>query len=189
VYDPGYGSSPDVDADGSTICGGDCDDLDAATYPGAPQLCGDGLNNDCLHPSWPSLAGTNETDDDGDGFSECQNDCTDADASAWITPSEATMLHLTHSAASGETSLSWVAPAQPGGPTAYYDVLRTGTSNNFVSPTECVQTGGSATTAVDLLTPPADMGFFYLVRAANGCPDSRPGSDSTGAPIPARSCP
>ncbi|HZI94495.1 MAG TPA: putative metal-binding motif-containing protein, partial [Patescibacteria group bacterium] len=42
------------------------------------QLCGDGLNNDCLLSVWPSLVGTNEFDDDGDSFTECQGDCDDA---------------------------------------------------------------------------------------------------------------
>ncbi len=36
----------DLDEDGHTSCGGDCDDGDAAVYPEAPELC-DGKNNDC----------------------------------------------------------------------------------------------------------------------------------------------
>ena len=32
------------EADGVFICGGDCDDGDAATYPGAPEVCGDGVD-------------------------------------------------------------------------------------------------------------------------------------------------
>src|SRR5262249_36391769 len=56
--------------------GGDCDDTNPTTYPGAPQLC-DGRNDDCSSPVWPSLTGTNEMDDDGDGYSECQGDCDD----------------------------------------------------------------------------------------------------------------
>ena len=70
----------DCDADGVAIGSDDCDDSHPAVYPGAPQVCGDGLNNDCDFSTWPSLAGTNEVDDDGDGFSECQDDCDDANA-------------------------------------------------------------------------------------------------------------
>src|SRR6185369_659987 len=36
----------DRDGDGVTACGGDCDDADASTHPGAFELC-DGRDNDC----------------------------------------------------------------------------------------------------------------------------------------------
>ena len=48
--------------------------------PGGPQICGDGLNNNCSAPGWPGLAGTNEADDDGDGLTECGGDCDDLHA-------------------------------------------------------------------------------------------------------------
>ena len=37
----------DADDDGVTDCAGDCDDSDPSTYPGAPEVCGDGIANDC----------------------------------------------------------------------------------------------------------------------------------------------
>ena len=37
----------DVDGDGVTSCDDDCDDADAYSYPGAPELCGYGIDNDC----------------------------------------------------------------------------------------------------------------------------------------------
>ena len=64
---------PDGDGDGVEACY-DCDDDNAAVYPGAPQVC-DGLNNDCDAPGWPALSGTNDGDDDVDGVSECAGDC------------------------------------------------------------------------------------------------------------------
>ena len=72
-----------TDADGDTFstCAGDCDDTHSSVYPGAPQICGDNLNNDCGHPDYPSLIGTNEFDDDGDDLSECDGDCSDCSAS------------------------------------------------------------------------------------------------------------
>ena len=43
----GGGMCADMDGDGSTDCAGDCDDGNALVYPGAPEVCGDGLTNDC----------------------------------------------------------------------------------------------------------------------------------------------
>lgn len=45
----GYGSAPYVGYErppGYVDLGGDCDDADAGTYPGAPEVC-DGIDNDC----------------------------------------------------------------------------------------------------------------------------------------------
>lgn len=68
------------DADGDTYrahCDFDCDDSDPNTYPGAPQLC-DRINNDCSDPNWP-IAPPDETDSDGDGYTECEGDCNEGD--------------------------------------------------------------------------------------------------------------
>ena len=46
--DPGVGGQEsDADGDGFSICLGDCDDAVATTFPGALDVCGDGLDNDC----------------------------------------------------------------------------------------------------------------------------------------------
>jgi hypothetical protein len=37
----------DNDGDGTTIAGGDCNDLDASIYLGATEICGDGIDQDC----------------------------------------------------------------------------------------------------------------------------------------------
>ena len=37
----------DADGDGVLLCAGDCDDDNALVAPGKPELCGDGLDNDC----------------------------------------------------------------------------------------------------------------------------------------------
>ncbi|MCP3999263.1 MAG: DNRLRE domain-containing protein [bacterium] len=52
--------------------GGDCDDSNGSTYPGAPEVC-NGLDDDCD----TFIDDGVNTDDDNDGFTECQNDCND----------------------------------------------------------------------------------------------------------------
>jgi hypothetical protein len=72
------------DLDGDRYCASeDCDDGDPTVYPLAPQRCDGGVNNDCRDPAWPALDGTNELDDDGDGFSECAGDCDDTEADVY----------------------------------------------------------------------------------------------------------
>ena len=66
-------SSTDADHDGfgEDV---DCDDGDAAVYPGAEELC-DGLDNNC-----DDEIPVEEIDGDGDGVSSCEGDCDDGDA-------------------------------------------------------------------------------------------------------------
>ncbi|MFO0747276.1 MAG: MopE-related protein [Myxococcota bacterium] len=78
--------SADKDGDGFTVAEGDCDDDpsdDATTfparlrYPGAPEKCGDSVDQDCFAGD---LACTGLTDADHDGWSP-PIDCNDNDAS------------------------------------------------------------------------------------------------------------
>ncbi len=69
----------DLDGDGYVSCDDgtgevDCDDHEASVYPGAPDVCDDFDDNDC-DGSHDAL----EVDNDGDGYSECEDDCDDGD--------------------------------------------------------------------------------------------------------------
>lgn len=80
------GHSTDDDGDGVSECGGDCNDGNAAIYPGAPQSC-DGVNTDCTSSYWP-LTPPDEADNDRDGFRICEGDCNDASADIRPTATE-----------------------------------------------------------------------------------------------------
>ena len=58
---------------GYAVEGDDCDDADAATFPGAPEVWYDGVDQDC--------AGDDDDDQDGDG-SPVAEDCDDTDAAS-----------------------------------------------------------------------------------------------------------
>ncbi|MBI5607684.1 MAG: putative metal-binding motif-containing protein [Deltaproteobacteria bacterium] len=68
-------NSPDMDSDGYTVNGGDCDDFNTAVHPGAQEICNDQDDN--------CNGQVDDLDLDGDGFSQCPGnaqDCDDADA-------------------------------------------------------------------------------------------------------------
>ncbi len=65
------GACHDFDADGFTNCEGDCNDFAPKTYPGAPELCGDELDNDCDRRI------DEDVDEDADGVTTCEGDCDD----------------------------------------------------------------------------------------------------------------
>ncbi len=70
-------SDIDNDGDGYTENQGDCNDNDASIYPGASEICGDGIDQDCNGSDLVCQTDPNDVDDDGDGYTENQGDCDD----------------------------------------------------------------------------------------------------------------
>jgi len=72
----GTASSPvDRDKDGynSDV---DCNDNNPAIHPGAKEICGDGIDNNC-NGQIDEGCGFSTEDHDGDGYTEAQGDCND----------------------------------------------------------------------------------------------------------------
>jgi len=69
------GTDPDVDddLDGYTENQGDCNDLNYDVKPGVPEICGDGIDNNCN-----GATDGQEPDMDQDGYGPCGGDCDDA---------------------------------------------------------------------------------------------------------------
>ncbi len=66
----------EVDRDGWSVLDGDCDDADPTVYPCAPEIAGDGIDQDC--------DGADSLEDgDGDGDPD-PTDCDDADGSVHV---------------------------------------------------------------------------------------------------------
>ncbi|MFN8256277.1 MAG: ribosomal protein L7/L12 [Bacteroidales bacterium] len=64
----------DYDADGYSVAEGDCNDADASVNPGASEICGDGVDQDC---NGSDLECNSANDNDLDGFTVSQGDCND----------------------------------------------------------------------------------------------------------------
>ena len=73
------GNGEDNDGDGVTVAQGDCNDNDNTVYPGAVEICGDGIDQDCDGSDLACGPDPKDVDDDGDGYSENQGDCNDSD--------------------------------------------------------------------------------------------------------------
>ncbi len=74
-----YSGQIEADGDADTFfgCAGDCDDDDPTVYPGATEICGDGIDQNC------NGVDASGTDGDGDGVTGCLGDCDDSNAASY----------------------------------------------------------------------------------------------------------
>jgi fibronectin type 3 domain-containing protein len=71
----------DNDGDGFTENQNDCNDGNASIHPEADDICGDQIDQNCDGRDEVCPPDPDDVDNDGDGFTENQNDCNDGNAS------------------------------------------------------------------------------------------------------------
>lgn len=79
---------PDADGDGAAAapCGGDCDDYNGLIQPGAVEICGNGVDDDCDGQEDCDDDDCLTVDSDGDGTPDCDDDCPLPDTRCqWFT--------------------------------------------------------------------------------------------------------
>lgn len=161
----------------SCSCELDCGAPDAVETPGL--TCHNGQDDDCdglvdcLDPDCCSGFPPCGSDSDSDGFTAC--DCNDADGSAWAQPSPV-MLSW-----SSRDDLDWTTPANLGGLSVVYDVLRADSPFGFLDATCIESDDGTDAAAFDDDPISVSAVRYYLVRADNGCTTAGSlGADSSG---------
>ncbi len=200
------GHMADVDQDGFSVCDGDCDDSDGATFPGAPETC-DWRDNNCDGVVDEGL------DDDLDGVAECSDncpgfsnpgqedtdndsigddcDCDPDDPAHFAVPGEIARLEIEKAIDPGQVfSLSWTSAAPSGGNGVVHQVLQGSTSDLPVgsAATEFCTNAGSGTHIFEFNVPPLGEAIWFLVRGSGSCGPGTYGFASGGAERTSSTC-
>jgi hypothetical protein len=158
--------------------------------PDDPTACGDTDADGCDDCSGglfdPTADGTNN---DTDGVCD-STDCDPINNEVWGDPVAATGLKLSRE---GTTAmLGWERPDNAGGISPRYDVLRSTSPSDFLSPAtaQCIESDDGDESASDAEDPAAGSLFHYLVRVENDCPGGTGamGADSAGDPRAGLAC-
>ncbi len=126
-----------------------------------------------------------DPDMDGDGVDN-GSDQAPADGTLWSPPTAPQSLSISN--ATGGPSITWRAPADPGGTTTVYDVLRSPSPAAWNGSSVCVESDGTDFAAYDGETPMVGGTFYYLIRSENSL-GSNMGVDSDDHLRTGRSCP
>jgi hypothetical protein len=99
----------------------------------------------------------------------------------WSAPSEVLALRASQP---GVTTLTWQAPAEPGGLVVLYRTLQSSIASDFLTAT-CLQAPDPTTLSNTVAPNPASSSlYFFLIQARSGCPDSwgTLGAGTSGVP-------
>ncbi|HEX6851869.1 MAG TPA: hypothetical protein VF139_10750, partial [Candidatus Polarisedimenticolaceae bacterium] len=131
---------------------------------GSPQVAGPVAGNIGTRPNLRAAIDALTVDQDGDLYTECLGDCTDADATLWGVPGEVAGLRFV-----SKTTLAWSPPASPGTSTASRYQLARSAAKAMTAPECLLPDTWPGEQATDADVPPAGTAFFYLARAVTDC--------------------
>lgn len=136
----------------------------------------------------PADPNPQQEDADSDGAGDIC-DCAPSDPTAFAVPSEVRNLRLLPD----RTTFEWDPSAPAAGSGTVHDAMRGDLAEVSVVGTgaseTCLESGSADATAQDTETPPADGGFYYLVRGRNACGAGTYGVGTSGAERDTAACP
>jgi hypothetical protein len=139
---------------------------------GSPQVAGPFAGNIGTRPNLRAAIDALTVDQDGDHFTECGGDCTDADPTVWGVPGEVAGLRFL-----SKTALAWNAPAAPGTSRASRYQLARSAAKTMTAPACLLPDAWPGEQATDAAVPSVGGAFFYLVRAVTDCGEGPFGRD------------